>query len=130
MPALSNDQFRQDMPEFADTSLYPEDSLTLWMTVAKNMVNECRWGTLANTGIELLTAHYLVLAARDQDSAASGGAPGEMNGAVSSKSIDKVSVSYDTASAAMENAGDLNLTTYGVRYLRIARMMGAGGLQL
>jgi hypothetical protein len=53
-----------------------------------------------------------------------------MTGPVASKSIDKVSVSYDTAAAAMKDAGDFNLTTYGVRYLRIAKMMGAGGLQL
>lgn len=126
---ISNDKFRADFPEFANTTVYPDATLTLWLGAAPNFVNECRWGTLSTLGMELWAAHNIVLSARDQDAVAVGGQPGEMTGPVAAKAIDRVSVSYSPADAAMQNGKDFNLTTYGVRYLKMARMMGAGGSQ-
>lgn len=123
-------QFRQDFPEFGNTTTYPDSSVSFWMTIAVSLVNPDRWGVLTDQGIELVTAHHLVLAQRDQAAAAVGGAPGEMKGPTASKSVDKVSVSYDTGAVALSDGGFWNLTTYGVRFLTIARAMGAGGMQL
>lgn len=85
---------------------------------------------MTDQGIELCTAHHLVLAARDEATAAIGGTPGQVTGPQSSKAVDKVSASYDTGAATIDDAGMWNLTTYGVRYLTLARLMGAGGMQL
>ena len=85
---------------------------------------------LTNIGIELVTAHHLVIALRDQTAAAVGGVPGVMTGPTSAKAVDKVSTSYDTSAATLDNGGFWNLTSYGARYLSLARMMGAGGLQV
>ena len=123
-------QFRQDFPEFGNTTTYPDSSVTFWMTIAVSLVNPDRWGVLTDQGIELVTAHHLVLAQRDQAAAAVGGVPGEVKGPTASKSVDKVSVSYDTGAVALSDAGFWNLTTYGVRFMTIARAMGAGGMQL
>jgi len=123
-------QFRQDFPEFGNTTTYQDASVSFWMTIAVSMVNPDRWGVLTDQGIELVTAHHLALAKRDQDASAAGGTPGEVKGPTSSKSVDKVSVSYDTGAVTLQDAGFWNLTTYGVRFLTIARAMGAGGLQL
>ena len=123
-------QFRQDFPEFGNTTTYPDSSVTFWMTIAVSLVNPDRWGVLTDQGIELVTAHHLVLAQRDQAAVAVGGAPGEVKGPTASKSVDKVSVSYDAGAVALSDAGFWNLTTYGIRFMTIARTMGAGGMQL
>jgi hypothetical protein len=122
-------QLRLDFPEFSDTTKYPDSLVQMWLTVAQSLVNASRWMELTNIGIELVTAHHLVLSARDEMASASGGVPGTMTGPQASKAVDKVSVSYDTGAASLEDGGFWNLTSYGVRYLTLARMMGAGGLQ-
>jgi hypothetical protein len=85
---------------------------------------------MTDTGVMLLTAHYLVFAAKDQMAAEAGGVPGEATGNISSKSVDKVSVSYDSSAITASGASDLALTSYGLRHLRLSRMFGAGGLQI
>lgn len=127
---MTPDQFRTDFPEFADKTKYPDSLVQMWLTVAVSLVNPLRWMELTNLGMELVTAHHLVLAQRDQAVAAVGGSPGEVKGPTSSKAVDKVSVSYDTGAVALTDAGFWNLTTYGVRFMTIARAMGAGGMQL
>uniref|UniRef100_C6BBS7 Putative bacteriophage protein n=1 Tax=Ralstonia pickettii (strain 12D) TaxID=428406 RepID=C6BBS7_RALP1 len=128
MSSVAN--FRQDFPEFGSTTTYPNSSVSFWMGIAVSLVNPDRWGVLTDQGIELVTAHHLVLAQRDQAAAAVGGVPGEVKGPTASKSVDKVSVSYDTGAVALTDSGFWNLTTYGVRFMTIARTMGAGGMQL
>jgi hypothetical protein len=123
-------QFRQAFPEFEDTTTYPDALVQFWMTVAVSLVNADRWGDLTDLGIALVTAHHLALAVKDQKMAAVGGVPGQVSGPQSSKAVDKVSASYDTAAVAIKDGGFWNATMYGVRYLSLAMMMGAGGMQL
>ncbi|HEF4749747.1 TPA: DUF4054 domain-containing protein [Burkholderia multivorans] len=123
-------QFRQSFPEFNDTTTYPDSLVQFWMTVAVSLVNAERWGELTDLGIALVTAHHLALAGKDQKMADVGGVPGQVTGPQSSKAVDKVSASYDTAAVAIKDGGFWNDTMYGVRYLSLAMMMGAGGMQL
>lgn len=127
---MTPDKFREDFPEFSDKTKYPDTTVDFWLTVSVSLVNPCRWGVLTDQGIELCTAHHLVLGERDEQAASVGGIPGQMTGPLSSKSVDKVSASYDTGAATIDDGGFWNLTTYGVRYLTLAKMMGAGGIQL
>lgn len=122
--------FRAAFPEFTNPGLYPDAMVSAWITVATSLVNADRWMELTNLGIQLVTAHHLTLGARDQNAAAIGGVPGIMTGPTNAKSVDKVSTSYDTAAATLEDGGFWNLTSYGVRYLSLARMFGAGGMQI
>lgn len=123
-------QFRSDFPEFADTTAYPDSMVTLWLSVSTNLVNAARWGDLTDIGIELVTAHQLTIATRDSKAGAGGMPGGAISGPVSSKSVDKVSVSYNTSATQFEGEAFWNMTAYGVRYLGLAMMMGAGGIQL
>ncbi|WP_261531244.1 DUF4054 domain-containing protein [Burkholderia multivorans] len=123
-------QFRQSFPEFGDTTTYSDSLVQFWMTLAVSLVNAERWGELTDLGIALVTAHHLALAVKDQKMAAVGGVPGQVTGPQSSKAVDKVSASYDTAAVAIKDGGFWNATMYGVRYLSLAMMMGAGGMQL
>lgn len=122
-------QLRLDFPEFASTAVYTDAVVQFWITVTTSLINQERWGVLSQQGQELAVAHYLVLAAKDEAAAAAGIPPGSV-GLVASKTVGPVSLGYDNGVATEEDGGFWNLTTYGLRYLRLARMMGAGGIQL
>lgn len=119
-------QFRLDYPEFTDTTLYPDSQITYYLNLAGLLLNVCRWGNILNVGAELFVAHNIAIERQAQATAINGGVPGISSGPVSSKSVDKVSVSYDTQAGLETGAGHWNLTIYGTRFIRLAKMMGSG----
>ncbi len=127
---MSSTTFRANYPEFADVTKYPESQVNFYLTLGGKLLRPIRWGSLLDTGIELFTAHNVALEAVAQRGASAGQVPGLSTGAVASKSIDKVSVSYDTNAGIVTNAGHWNLTIYGTRFLQLMRMAGTGGVQL
>ncbi len=122
--------FYQAFPEFADVEKYPEATVDMWVAAARSLLSSDRWGDLLDLGTGLFVAHNIALSRLATASAGSGGVPGASTGIMSSKTVDKVSASYDTSSASLEGAGAWNLTTYGVRYRQLAMMIGIGGVQL
>lgn len=123
-------QFRQDYPEFADTSKYSDPLITYWLNIAYQMLSSDRWGPQLDLGAALYTAHNVALEARAIQTAAVGGIPGEATGPKTSKSVDKLSVSYDVGTASEQGAGNWNLTIYGTRLYRLIKLFGAGPVQL
>lgn len=123
-------QFRTNFPEFADIARYPDGQLNFWATIAEAQVNECRWGTMKPNGVFLYVAHEITLAAQNAKAAAVGGVPGQQSGPVNTKTVGSVSVGYDTTAAVEKDAGWWNLTSYGKQFIRLARMFGAGPVQL
>jgi hypothetical protein len=125
--------FRADYPEFVSTALYPDSAVNYYLSEA-GLRFTSRWDTEAGTngrsmldiGVELFIAHNLVLERQAQAAAASGAPPGLTSGPVSSKSVGPVSISYDTTAALENNGGYFNLTTYGLRLMRLINMFGAG----
>ena len=127
---VSVSSFRSDFPEFASVVTYPDAQVAFWLGLAGKLHSVDRWGDLLDYGVELFMAHNLSIAARDAKAAATGGVGGGATGLLSSKSVDKVSASYDTGAVTIDGAGNWNLTTYGTRYIQLASMIGAGGVQL
>jgi hypothetical protein len=131
MALATESEFREHFPEFKSPTKYTSEQVTYWLGIADMMlVNPLRWATMRNNGIELFTAHNLVLEYQAQKASASGAVPGIQTGAVSGKTIGPVSVSYDSAAGLELNGGHWNLTNYGTRFLRLARMIGAGPVQV
>lgn len=128
---MDNAQFRKDFPEFADPVKYPDSQITFWGSVAEKLVSLDAWGIdMRPTGVELYVAHEITLAGQNSAAGANGGVPGSSGGIASSKTVGSVSVSYDSANTSEKDAGWWNLTTYGKQYIRLARMFGAGCMQL
>ncbi len=75
-------------------------------------------------------AHELVLAAQNAKAAQVGGSPGQQGGIANSKTVGSVTVSYDASTSTEKDAGYWNLTTYGKQFIRLARIFGAGAIQL
>ena len=123
-------QFVADFPEFANATTYPVSTIQFWINVAGQLLNPSAWGSLLSYGTELFVAHNLVLSQQAVASAVSGGLPGSGSGITASKSIDKVSVSYDVSAGTIAGAGSFNLTNYGTRYMQLANMAGMGGIQV
>lgn len=128
--AVTPASFRQHFPEFINPAAYPDPQVQFWIEVAAKLLLEERWADQLDHGTELYVAHHLALGRRDQLSSAAGGMPGTVNGPQSAKSVDKVSASYDTAAITYEGAGFWNSTMYGIRFWQLARLVGAGGIQL
>jgi Protein of unknown function (DUF4054) len=131
-------QFVADIPEFANVATCTQNSFNRWQQFATLMLTPA-WGqpaasgqpyTQYDFGMELIIAHYLALGAMNQIAAAAGGVPGLARGIISSEAAGAVNISYDTVSAAMEDAGQWNLTTYGQDFVLQARLIGAAPMQI
>jgi hypothetical protein len=121
-------QFRHDFPEFKDELKYTSNMVTFWSTLGGKMVSEKAFGNVHTEALSLFVAHNLALQAENIKASSKGGVVGAKAGQVASKSVGSVSVSYDTASSALPNAGHWNMSTYGKQYVSMMLIFGAGGL--
>jgi len=122
--------FRTTFPAFGDIVKYPDSMVGMWLSVAVKLVNAARWGTLTDFGVMLYSAHNLALEAQATAAGAHGRVPGGQVGVLSSKGADGLSAGYDVSSVTEQGAGYFNQTTYGTRFYRLSKMMGAGPLQI
>lgn len=126
----TNDQFRADFPEFANTARYPDPAVNFYLGQADAILNQDVHGDQFVYLAELFTAHYVELRGRALAGAAGGFVSSGGSGVASSKSVDKVSVSYDNSGTINPDAGFWNKTGYGQEFFWWWSMFGAGGRQL
>ncbi|WP_199085950.1 DUF4054 domain-containing protein [Bosea sp. ASV33] len=124
--AVTYSSFVAVFTEFADITAFPQTTVEFWLSQAPFQLNANRLRNSYDLAVMLFTAHNLVLGKRDARSASAGGTPGQVSGPQASKSVDKVSVSYDTGAATYPGAGEWNATSYGLRLYRLLRAAGAG----
>lgn len=129
--------FRSIFREFAEPDTAPDDAITFYIGLAQNFLNGSnssvgqRWDDASlDYGIGLFVAHHIAISQRAVATAQAGGIPGDIRGASTAKATDKVSQSYDVSVATFENEAFWNGSIYGVRLVDLARMFGAGGVQL
>lgn len=127
---LSESSFRESMPMFEDVSLYPSAQFNFYLTMGKKLLPESRWDDLLDEGLTFYVAHYLTLYQRSMLASDVGSDAGQVVGNETSKSVDSVSYSVDVSSISLTDAGHWNQTTFGIQFLQLARMIGAGGIQL
>ena len=118
--------FRTTFPVFSDTTVYPDPTVQFWLDLSAKLLDQTRWADLYDYGSQLFMAHNLALEAQSNADVAAGQGPGQVKVAVTSASVDKVSYSRDASSIMLTDAGHWNLTTYGIRYKQLVRMVGAG----
>lgn len=122
--------FRASFPEFNDSAAYPTGTITFWATVAEQQVSQTAWGSVRSQGVMLYVAHEISIAAQNARAGKSGGVPGTSGGIATTKTVGSVNVSYDAATTTEKDAGWWNRTTYGQQFIRLARLFGAGCIQL
>ena len=136
--AITVAQFRANFPMFSDTTRYPDQEVSFWLSVAGLMLNTGRWPTtpgangqsLLDIGTSLFVAHNLTLDLQATQRGNLGGPPGVQVGALASVGANGASVSYNTTIGVDVNDGQYNLTVFGLRFIQLAKMIGAGPIQL
>ncbi len=128
LPAVSD--FRRDFPQFSDDTKYPDAVIEFRLNLADMLIDGSTMGNIFPYLAELFVAHYMVLNAADTAAGALGGAGGTTSGVVASKSVDKVSVSYDNSATLNADAGFWNFSRYGAEFWQLLMLFGYGGIQL
>jgi hypothetical protein len=126
---VSVPSFRSDFPEFSNSGIYADSAVTFWLNLGVQLFDPAVWSTLVDMATELFIAHNLVLEQQAGNSVNNGGVPGINSGPLSSKSVSKVSASYDSGASTLEGWGNFNLTVYGTRLATFMQMAGQGGIQ-
>lgn len=124
--AILVDSFRGSFPEFDDAAVYSDPEIQWWIDLGANLLSVARWGNLFDAGQSLFVAHNLVLQYSSTMAANNGQNPGQVEGPIASASVDKVSYSRNPGPAMDPKNGHWNLSTYGLRYIRLVNMIGAG----
>ncbi len=136
---VTAESFRLKFRAFNNPGTYPDESITDYIALAMNFLAGSssaagnRFDPVSlDRAVGLYVAHNLALDARDADAAAAdtGAVPGELEGPATGKAVDKVSVNMDTKAVTWENEAYWNMTRYGIELINLARMFGAGGIQL
>lgn len=126
--------FRETLPEFADTGLYPNAILNNWAAIAQIQIRARAWGgsdsAVYALAINLFVAHEATIEARDMMTANAGGVPGGAAGLINTKTVGSATIGYDTQSISEKDAGWWNQTSYGRQLFRLINMYGAGATQL
>jgi Protein of unknown function (DUF4054) len=123
-------QFRADYPEFGSSTMFPSTQIEYWLNVAYSFLNSDRWGNQLPIGIELYVAHNLSLEAKAQLDAKDNGVPGYSPGLVIAKTVGPVGIKYENKITQEKDSGHWGFTIYGLRFIRMARLMGAGPMQI
>lgn len=131
-PEFSVSDFLTIYPQFAD--VVPEPVLDMYVEQAVRCIQQRRWHAMWKSGICLYIAHHLTLwlmsnCPSDSDGARVAAA-GLVQGTVSSKSVDGVSISYAQSGAQGDLAGwgSYKETIFGEQFATMARMVGKGGM--
>lgn len=122
--------FLTNFPEFGNATNYPIAQIQLWLSTAYKRLPSDVWDDLLDLGAQLYAAHNLVLGRQAARAAGVGIEPGINSGPLNNKSVDKTSAGYDSGAAAIEGAGNYNVTTYGTRFYELVKIMGAGAIQV
>jgi|SRR6185369_1521408 len=140
--AVTPQSFRQTFRMFKNPDVAPDDAIVYYTTLAMNALAGSTMGTRFDAisldrAVSLYVAHSLTLDARDidaigggQNQTPTGAVPGEIKGPATTKTVDKVSVSFDTKAVSWEDEAYWNQTRFGVELVNMIRMFGAGGIQL
>lgn len=127
--AVTPSEFRGAFPAFT-AAKFPDPQIQFYLALGYKLHNADRWADVLDFGVQLWAAHNLTLDYESQRMGAAGQNPGSVRGAVTSMSADGVSWTRDAGSAMDPSAGHWNLSQYGLRWLSLSRMFGAGPLHV
>lgn len=131
-PSFTVEDFRTLMPAFSE-EIISDETLQAYIDMAHASVREARWHGLWREGMRLFIAHFVTLLLMSPDEGATKDQlvnASKVSGAVSSKSVGSVSVGYDNSQATSDLTGwaAWKLTSYGVQFATLAKLVGKGGM--
>ncbi len=133
-PAYTVADFRAAMPAFS-VEIISDDLLQPYVAMATAIVKEARWHSLWREGMRLFIAHFVTLFLQmPEDSLTKEELlnASKVGGSITSKTVGPISVSYDNTQATSDLGGwsAWKLTTYGVQFATLAKVLGKGGMYI
>ena len=128
------EEFHAMYPQFE--GLIPEAVEASFLQLANACVSQDRYGAMWNVAIALFMAHFLTLwlqSFREPGTPADEVmAAAQAQGVVTSESADGLSYSMDTSMISQDLAGwgAFKLTTFGVQFASMAKLVGKGGMYI
>jgi hypothetical protein len=127
---VDSDQFRANFTAFRNPTIYSDAMVQFWLQLAYQLLNPWLWGALLDVGAQLFTAHNLVLEGVATAEAANGAPPAQVVGPVVTKTVGELTITYDVASGVDPSDTSWNLSTYGTRFIKMAKQIGTAPAQL
>lgn len=133
LPEFSKSDFLAIYPQFGG-DIVPDAVIDMFLEQALSCIQQSRWHSMWKSGLCLYIAHHLTLWLMGNAPAGSNGATvaaaGMVQGSVSSKSVDGVSISYSQSGAQSDLTGwgSYKETIFGEQFATMARMVGKGGM--
>ena len=129
-PPYTVSDFRALMPAFT-SEIISDELLAPYVTLADNVVKEARWHSYWKQGMTLFIAHFVTLFLQTPEQGMTKEEllnASKVGGSISSKTVGPISVSYDNTQATQDLTGwaAWKLTTYGVQFASLAKMLGKG----
>lgn len=124
------DSFRAAFNAFGNAANFPGPEIDFWIALAANLHNADRYGNMLDAAVMLFVAHNISLEFSSRQAGLNGQNPGQVQGAITGMTVDKVSYSRDPSGSMDPRNGHWNLTHYGQRWKDLARLMGAGPIQI
>lgn len=131
-PEFSVGDFYAIYPQFQN--LIPEPVVEMYVEQAVRCIQQSRWHAMRKSGMCCYIAHHLTLWLMANAPAGSSGATvaaaGMVQGSVSSKSVDGVSIGYSQSGAQSDLTGwgAYKETIFGEQFATMARIVGKGGM--
>lgn len=130
-PDYTAESFLALYPQF--TGVIPEEVLKMYVDLGVSCINAKRFGKMWKHAVSLFIAHFCTLYMQSMQpegtAAASVVAAASSAGMVTSESADGVSYSRDgSALSDLSGWAAFKMTTFGVQFATIARMVGRGGM--
>ena len=107
--------FKVRFPEFAAES---DPRIQLFIDDSVIILNSVYWGEKYDLGLYYLSAHYLVLANKSEAGSIAS------KGAISGRTVDGVSTTYNRVAPVNESDSYYAYTTYGQKYLALRKTLG------
>ncbi len=130
-PNYNVEDFLVIYPQFGEV---PREVLEMYVEMAHQSILKSRWHSKWRVAMGLYIAHFVTLwAMTAEDGPLTPGQlseSGESKGAVMSKSVDGVSVSYGATSADSDLVGwgSYKDTLYGQQFATLSKLVGYGGM--
>jgi len=132
-PAFTSADFLALYPQFSG-EIIPAAVLDMYLEQGLRCIQQSRWHSMWKSGLSLYIAHHLTMwllgNAPEGSNAKQVATAGLSHGAVASKSVDGVSVSYAQSSAQSDLTGwgSYKGTIFGEQFATMARIVGKGGM--
>ena len=120
MDDITVEQFRELLPAFSDSTVYPDDEIQSFINLAVVNFNGCFWGSRLQVGEAMWVAHWLTIAGSSSNMPATIPMPSF----AISKKVGDTSITYSDKILEQQMQNPYLRTPYGQQYWFMVQHLG------